>query len=87
MSESQQLSQNETQLLPPSTNASSTISTLITIILLLFIYPIGLILMWNTTSWPKGVKWIITTPVILAVFFLIIGFIIIPLYRTFFIQK
>jgi hypothetical protein len=87
MSESQQLSQDETQLLPPSTNSPSTIGTLIIIILLLFIYPIGLILMWNTTNWPKGIKWLITTPVILTIFFLIIGFILIPLYRTFFIQK
>lgn len=43
--------------------------TLITIILLLFIYPVGLILMWWwMKNWPLWLKIIITIPLVLGVF-------------------
>lgn len=47
--------------------------TLIGILLLAFIYPIGLIFMWFMTKWPKWVKLLLTVPVL----FIILGLILV----------
>lgn len=52
---------------------SSDTRTLITVLLLVFAFPAGFILMWVWTSWPKWVKFLITG--ILA-FFILIWFLI-----------
>jgi hypothetical protein len=49
----------------PSNNNMDTPS-IIAILLLLFFYPVGIIIMWFATKWPKWVKFIITLPIILA---------------------
>ena len=41
---------------------SNNSKTLITVLLLVFAYPIGLILMWSWMNWQKWVKWIVTLP-------------------------
>lgn len=40
--------------------------TIVTVLVLLFAYPIGIILMWFWVKWPKLVKILITLPIILA---------------------
>lgn len=41
--------------------------TIITVIILLFAYPIGLVLMWFWTKWPKWAKVLISLPFFLAI--------------------
>lgn len=43
------------------------------ILLLIFVYPVGLILMWMWTKWPTGLKIVLSLPVILV----LLGFVII----------
>lgn len=43
----------------------SNTKTIITVLLLLFAYPIGLIPMWFWTNWPKWVKWLISVFIII----------------------
>lgn len=50
---------------------------LVTIILLIFLFPIGVISMWFATKWPKKVKLIITIPVFLAIIGFAIGIFVI----------
>lgn len=49
---------------------------IITIILLFFFYPIGLIIMWAVTSWSKTVKWVVTSlifiPLILGILAMVV---------------
>jgi uncharacterized protein (DUF983 family) len=45
---------------------STDTKTIITILLLIFIYPIGLILMWVWTGWKTWVKVLVSLPVILV---------------------
>lgn len=52
--QSNQTSPNLTQ------NNNKTLNTVIAIILLLFVFPAGLIYMWLATSWSKGFKWFLT---------------------------
>lgn len=40
---------------------------IIVALLLMFFYPLGVILMWTWTSWPKWAKWILTIPVVFAI--------------------
>lgn len=44
---------------------SNDAKTIITILLLVFAFPIGLIYMWVGSSWKVGVKLLITIPIIL----------------------
>lgn len=66
---SRRLRKNE--LMPKSAKSSGGISedtkTLITVLVLLFAYPVGLILMWAWTTWPKWLKIVVTLPVLLAI--------------------
>lgn len=39
--------------------------TLIAVILLIFLYPVGLLVMWFWTSWKKWIKILITLPIVL----------------------
>jgi len=48
--------------------------TIITVLVLLFAYPAGIILMWAWASWPKWVKFLITLPIILSVVLIILAF-------------
>lgn len=41
--------------------------TIVTVLVLLFAYPVGLILMWFWAKWPKWVKFLVTLPIILAI--------------------
>lgn len=45
---------------PQPTPMSEDTKSIITVILLVFIYPIGLIMMWVWTNWKNSVKWIVT---------------------------
>lgn len=46
---------------------------IVTVLLLIFVYPVGLIVMWLWTHWAKWVKVVISLPVILFFGFLILG--------------
>lgn len=46
--------------------------SIITILLLLFFYPLGIIFMWFATKWPKWVKLLITLPIILTLVFILL---------------
>ncbi len=48
-------------------NKNDNTHTLIAVLLLLFVYPIGLIYMWVATKWPKWVKIVLSLPVLLAI--------------------
>ena len=50
-----------------STGMSEDTKTIITVILLVCAYPIGVIFMWFWTRWPKWVKVVLTLPVVLAI--------------------
>lgn len=53
------------------TELSHDAKTIITVIVLLLAYPIGLILMWSWVSWPRWLRILISLPVLLflAIFF------------------
>ena len=42
------------------------VKTIITIFFILFLYPVGLILVWFWVDWSKWIKWLITIPLVLA---------------------
>jgi hypothetical protein len=50
-----------------SNSTSESTKGIITLVLLLIAYPIGLIVMWAWTSWAKWVKWLVTAPIILII--------------------
>lgn len=50
-----------------SSGVSADTKTIVTVLLLLFVYPVGLILMWVWTNWPKWVKFLLTLPVVLFI--------------------
>lgn len=52
---------------PTSSGMSNDTKTLVTVLLLIFIYPVGLVLMWVWTHWPKWVKILLTIPVVILV--------------------
>lgn len=47
---------------------SSDTRSIIAVLALLFAYPIGVIVMWFMTKWPKWVKFLITAPLIIIPF-------------------
>lgn len=59
---------------PPNDN-----KTLITVLLLIFFFPLGFILMWFWTKWPKWVKIVISLPTILIILGVISSIILIAL--------
>lgn len=48
---------------------SEDTKTLITVLLLVFAYPVGLIMMFVWTGWPKWVKTLIVLPLVLGIIF------------------
>ncbi len=56
-----------------STGVSEDMKTLITAIALMMAYPIGLILMWAWTNWPRWVKALVTLPLLLFILAMIAG--------------
>lgn len=46
---------------------SKDTKTIITVLLLIFVFPVGFILMWVWTKWPAWVKIIISLPIIIAI--------------------
>jgi competence protein ComGC len=57
---------------------TSTGMTILTVLLLLFVTPIGVIVMWAGTSWSKTAKWIVTIIFILGS--LLVAFLAIVLF-------
>jgi len=51
---------------PPSPHKELDTHSLIAILLLVFVYPIGLIFMWFMTKWPRWVKILVSLPIPLA---------------------
>lgn len=52
--------------------------TIVVILLLIFIYPIGLIFTWFWVSWPKRVKWLVSSPLLIA----LLGIVVILVLST-----
>ena len=70
--------QNSNQATPVKTasqteNKESKSHSMLVILLLIFLYPIGMILMWFMTKWPKWIKILLTLPFILGIIGMIIG--------------
>lgn len=64
------------------TPKTSTGLTIFTILLLIIVFPIGLIVMWAATHWKNGVKWAITVIGLLPLLLLLIGLITLPVLVT-----
>jgi len=56
---------------PETVGMSDDTKTLITVLLLIFAYPIGLILMFVWTKWPWWVKLLVAFPIALAILFIV----------------
>lgn len=57
------------------TQSSDNTASILTFVLLIFAYPVGIIVMWLWTKWAKWVKILVTLPVILIVLFgILVGF-------------
>ncbi|MDO8570954.1 MAG: hypothetical protein Q7R97_05210 [Candidatus Daviesbacteria bacterium] len=54
---------------------SEDTKVLVTVLLLLFAYPAGVIVMWYWTNWPRWIKIVVGLPLILLISFIIILFI------------
>ena len=52
---------------------SENTKTIITVILLVFVYPIGLLFMWFWTKWPKWAKTVISLPLFLAILGIVVS--------------
>ena len=48
--------------------------TIITVLVLLFAYPIGIILMWVAAKWPKWIKFLVTLPIFLVILGIVLAF-------------
>lgn len=59
-----------------SKGTSEDTKTIVTVLLLLFIYPIGLILVWFWVKWPRWVKIIISLPIII----ILLALVLIPIF-------
>jgi ABC-type spermidine/putrescine transport system permease subunit I len=55
---------------------SADTKTLVTIICLICVYPVGLILMWLWMKWKLWVKFLVTVPVVLTLLIIIGAFVI-----------
>lgn len=54
---------------PAKERVSNDTKTIVTVILLVFAYPIGFIVMWVWAEWPFWLKTLISIPVILLIIF------------------
>lgn len=61
-------------LSPEPEKHNTNTKTIVTVLALLFAYPIGLLLMWFWAKWPKWVKFLITLPLLLAIVGIILAF-------------
>jgi len=80
----EEINQNIQSIVPQSvsqpqntTSHSSETRTIVTVLLLIFIYPVGLVVMWVWAYWPKWLKWFISAPVIIGIVAIILGFVLI----------
>lgn len=72
---------SKTTVSKQSTELSYETKMVIVIICLLFVYPVGLILMWFwMREWPLWVKLLISLPLFLGVLFFIIGIVLIGIF-------
>lgn len=55
----------EATIKPEQQSMSEDTRTIIAVLALLFAYPVGVIIMWFMTKWPKRFKFLITVPLIL----------------------
>lgn len=53
---------------------STDAKTIIVVLLLVFAFPVGLILMWLWTDWPKWIKWTLSLILILPLLLMLIFF-------------
>ena len=53
---------------------SNDTKTLVTVLLLVFAFPAGFILMWVWTSWPKWVKFLVSAIFAFFMFLFLLGF-------------
>lgn len=51
---------------------SEDAKTIIVVLLLVFAFPVGLILMWIWTAWPKWTKWLLTSILIIPLILIIL---------------
>lgn len=51
----------------PTSGTSNDTKTIITVLLLVFIYPAGLIVMWTWTKWPIWLKIVLSLPVVILI--------------------
>ncbi len=56
-----------------SSGTSEDTKTIVTVLLLLFVFPLGLVLMWFWTKWPSWIKLLISVPIIILGFLFIVG--------------
>lgn len=55
-----------------TTGTTEDTKMIVTVILLVFVYPVGVIVMWAWTSWKTWVKVVVTLPIILGVLFFVL---------------
>ena len=58
---------------------SADTKTIITVLLLIFLYPIGLLVMWFWTKWKLWVKILISSPIILIFLFILLPIVLISI--------
>jgi signal peptidase I len=63
-------------------NSSPDVRTFVTLLSLIFIYPLGLVFMWKWMKWNRWVKWVFTVPIFLAVIAVTLVFVVFYLQRT-----
>jgi hypothetical protein len=56
-----------------NTGTSNDTKAIITVLLLVFLYPIGLLVMWFWTKWKLWVKLLVSAPVLLFIVIMILG--------------
>ncbi len=64
---------------PVSNGTSNDTRTIVTALLLLFLYPIGLIVMWSWTKWPLWLKILLSLPILLFVVAILFGLVLIAI--------
>lgn len=52
---------------PQAHETSNDTKTIVTVLLLIFVFPVGLIVMWMWPKWPTWVKWLISIPIVLMI--------------------
>lgn len=62
---------------PQPQGMSEDTKTLITILLLIFVFPIGLIVMWILPKWPLWVKLLVSLPITLLIGAILVGILLV----------